>query len=131
SDIKQAATDSATGVVELATAAETLAGSDTERARTAAGFAGNKDLSASGYYKFPGGLILQWAVVTTPSGGSASWTFPTAFSSAVYSLQATAGTATVGIPAWSSITTTGAALTCFNAAGTAIAVQCRVFAIGV
>src|SRR5690606_1524488 len=112
-------------------AAEVLTGTDDERAVTAAALAGNRSLSASGSRKLAGGLTLQWATGTTPSGGAASWTLPRAFSSAVYSLQGTAGTATVGIPAWSSISTTGASLTCFNATGTAIAVQCRVFAIGV
>jgi hypothetical protein len=45
----------------FASAATTLAGTDALQALTASGFAGNKSIGASGYYKFPGGLIIQWA----------------------------------------------------------------------
>src|SRR5216684_199082 len=44
----------------LASAATTLTGTNALQALTAAGFAGNKSLAANGYYKFPGGLIVQW-----------------------------------------------------------------------
>jgi hypothetical protein len=61
-NLKQAATTSATGVVELADNTEALAGSDTTRAVTSAGLASSKSYAASGYQKFPGGLIIQWGV---------------------------------------------------------------------
>jgi hypothetical protein len=48
------------GIVELATAAETLAGTDALRALTSAGFAGNKNLAAKGRYELPGKFALQW-----------------------------------------------------------------------
>jgi hypothetical protein len=47
SNIKQAATESATGVVELATTAEAAAGSDTSRAVTAAGVEAHHDGKAA------------------------------------------------------------------------------------
>lgn len=43
-------------------------------------------LSANGYVKFANGLILQWGTVAGTSSG-ASFTFPIAFSSAVYGIQ--------------------------------------------
>ena len=69
------ATTTTKGVVELATDAEALAGTDTTRAVTSSGLASNKSLAASGYIEFPGGVYLQWG---TGTGGSAV-TFPTAF----------------------------------------------------
>lgn len=42
-----------------------------------------KSLAASGYYKLPGGLIIQWgSVVTTAANTGVTWTFPTAFPNA-------------------------------------------------
>lgn len=79
-----AATTSAQGVSEFATSAEILTGTDTARSMTPGDFAGNKSLAASGYYKLPGGLIIQWDSVSTNGSGTATWTYPTAFSSAVY-----------------------------------------------
>ncbi len=51
----------------------------------------NQSLGSNGYQKLPGGLILQWGSVTVDPGydGTASITFPTAFSSSVYSVTAT------------------------------------------
>lgn len=70
------------GIIEIATDAEALAGSDTTRAVTSAGLASSKSLATSGYMKLPGGLIMQWGI--TSPGTSGSVTFPTAFSSAAY-----------------------------------------------
>ena len=48
-------------------------------------------LVSNGYQKLPTGLILQWGSVHIASpGGSGSVTFPTPFSSAVFSITATA-----------------------------------------
>jgi hypothetical protein len=82
-----AATTSAKGLVELATTAETLTGTDTARAVTPAGIAGSKSLAASGYYKLPGGLIVQWG---TAVGGAeyTSVTFPVAFPTACRAITA-------------------------------------------
>jgi len=43
----------------------------------------NQSLTANGYQKFPGGLIIQWGKVTASSGAQ-SVTFPTAFTTACY-----------------------------------------------
>lgn len=82
------ASDTVKGIVELATAAETLGGSDAVRAITAAGFAGNKSLGGNGYYKLPGGLMVQWGNHTN-AAPTDSVTFPTTFTAAVYSIGAT------------------------------------------
>lgn len=66
-------------VPSLASAAETLTGTDTAKAITPGGFAGNKSLAASGYYKFPGGLIVQWGSGTTTSGSFQTVTYPVSF----------------------------------------------------
>lgn len=51
----------------------------------------NQSLGSNGYQKLPGGLILQWGSVTVNPAfnGTQAVTFPTAFSSAVYSVTAT------------------------------------------
>lgn len=70
------------GIVELATNAEVQTGTDTVRAVTPAGLASfGKTLSANGYQKFPGGLLIQWQTVTSHTSGtnvSFPITFPTA-----------------------------------------------------
>lgn len=52
------------GLVELATSAETIAGLDTDRAITPAGFlsAFDNQKGASGYQRFPSGIIFQWGM---------------------------------------------------------------------
>jgi hypothetical protein len=63
-----------------ASAATTLTGTDAVAFLTAAGFAGNKSLAANGYYKLPGGLIVQWTFTGSISGNSSvTWTYPVAF----------------------------------------------------
>lgn len=80
SALKQSATTSDTGVIEIATTAEALTGTDTARAITPAAFAGNKSLGVSGYYQLPGGLIVQWGYDTAATGATGTVTFPLAFS---------------------------------------------------
>jgi hypothetical protein len=48
----------------------------------------NQSLSANGYQRFPGGLIIQWGSFTAPSsGGQATVTFPLAFPTACVTVQ--------------------------------------------
>ena len=56
------ATEGAIGVLKIATTEEVAAGTDNTKAVTPAGLAGSMSLSSNGYYKFPGGLIIQWGV---------------------------------------------------------------------
>lgn len=44
----------------------------------------NQSISASGFQKLPGGLIVQWGTYTQSSGGFTNVTFPTAFPSTCY-----------------------------------------------
>jgi hypothetical protein len=78
------ATTTVQGKVELATAAETKAGTDTQRAVTPSGLAGfDKSFATDGYAKLPGGLVVQWGTYTcgTSDTKSFSVTFPTACAS--------------------------------------------------
>ena len=50
------------GAVELATPAETSIGTASDKALTPSGFAGNKSLGQSGYYRLPGGMTIQWGL---------------------------------------------------------------------
>ena len=90
------ASETVKGVVELATAAEAIAGTDTTRAVTSAGLASVKSLATNGYMKFPGGLILQWGVSTQTIAAQGTFsvtlpiTFPTAGLSAGGNLLNTA-----------------------------------------
>lgn len=90
-NLKQAATSSATGVVELADNTEALAGSDTTRAVTSAGLASAKTLATDGYMKLPGGVIIQWGSAIGAAGTTE--TFAVAFPSACRAVIATSGTA--------------------------------------
>jgi hypothetical protein len=123
---------------ELATAAETLTGTEAAKAITPAGFAGNKSLATDGYYKLPGGLILQWGDETLPAEGSGSVTvtYPVAFSTAVYSVTTSSGIATlqdahnfaqvIGTPG-----TTSFVMSNQYVGGSNIAITARWMAIGV
>ena len=73
------ASESVKGILELATAAEAIGGSDTTRAVTSAGLAAFKNLAQNGYMRLPGGFIMQWGRVTTGSSGALPITFPIAF----------------------------------------------------
>lgn len=79
--IKQDATTSATGVVELATNAELQAGTDATRAVTPAALfsALDRSLGGNGYQKLPGGLIIQWGFGTGSTGGGVAVSFPISF----------------------------------------------------
>lgn len=56
------ASNTVIGIVELATSAETLTGTDNTRAVTPSGLMSGfvKSLTSSGYQKLPSGLIIQW-----------------------------------------------------------------------
>ena len=89
------ATTTVKGVVRLATPAEAQALTDATKALVpatlAAALAGaNQSLTANGYQKLPGGLIIQWGEVTSSgtAAGNATATFPVAFPTVC--LQATA-----------------------------------------
>ena len=85
--LKQSATDSFSGVVELATAAESQGLADNTKAITPLSLGqslkgANQSLSANGYQKLPGGLIFQWGYVTESTSGTDYKSFPIAFPTA-------------------------------------------------
>ncbi|SCX40502.1 hypothetical protein [Nitrosospira sp. Nsp1] len=91
--IKQAATESATGVMQLATTAEVLAGVVANKVVTPAGLNWPRAFSTNGYQKLPGtpGLIIQWGQSADQGNiGNSSvllkLTFPIAFPGAVLSV---------------------------------------------
>lgn len=64
--------------------------------RLAEAFKGaNQSLSASGYQKLPGGIILQWGGATT-SAGQGTWNYPIAFPNAVFRVFASQDAAQFG-----------------------------------
>lgn len=74
------------GLVELATGAEALAGSDAVRAVTSAGLASDQTKAAKGHTVLPGGLLLNWGKITfAASAGPNTDTFDKAFSGTPYS----------------------------------------------
>lgn len=79
----RSATAGQTGVVELATSAETASLADVERAVTPAGLGSlfGRSLAAAGYQRLPGGLIVQWASLNVANGTAITFpiAFPTAF----------------------------------------------------
>lgn len=86
------ASETVIGMLELATGAEALAGTDTTRAVTSAGLASGKSLGTAGYMKLPGGLIIQWGTssFTATDGDNGSLlTFPLAFPTTAVQVVAT------------------------------------------
>ena len=63
------ASETVKGIVELATSAETLTGTDNTRAVHPAGLMSGfvKSFAANGYQKLPSGLIIQWGSVAPAS----------------------------------------------------------------
>lgn len=96
------ATETYAGVAEIATQAEVNTGTDDARIVTALKLLGSGAYlnSANGYIKLPswlGGFIIQWgsqSIAGSPT--TASITFPTPFSSAVYTLVTTPNGTTGG-----------------------------------
>lgn len=83
------ASETVQGIVELATAAETLTGSSTSLALTPGGFAGNKSLAGAGYYKLPGGMLIQWGASTVGATSTDVITFPVSFPTLAAALSVT------------------------------------------
>lgn len=83
------ASETAKGKIEIATAAEAQAFASSLLALTPATLnqalkGSNQSLTTSGYQKFPGGLILQWAQTFTRVFDNVAVTFPIAFPSTTY-----------------------------------------------
>jgi hypothetical protein len=101
------------GLISIASPAEALKGTNTDRAVTPAGLAGSftKSLASNGWQKLQSGLIMQWG--TSSSAGqdtSVTVTYPIAFTTAVYNVQITGrydlGITGAGIQTVSNMTTT-------------------------
>lgn len=73
------ASETVKGKVELATGAEALGGTDAVRAVTSAALASSKSIAANGYYKLPGGLLLQWGISPNNVNTTVVGNFPIAF----------------------------------------------------
>lgn len=130
--VKPTASESVAGVAEIATQAETNAGTDDARVVTPKklrfGFA--ILLAADGYIAFPswlGGLILQWGDLTTNGSGDATVTLPLAYPSTLLLAMATPqfGSATNYSTGTSTYSPTGFVVKSVNSAntGTAVAVS--------
>lgn len=126
------ATDAIKGIVELATGSEALGGVDNARAVTSAALASAKLLANNGYYKLPGGLIIQWvrgAVVS--SIGTITW--PIAFPNAAFAVTTAAdqnASAYVEIEGFSDLTTAGVKLYMQSTSGVAVTGTVMAIAIG-
>lgn len=90
-----AATESVLGLVQLATTAEAQALTNDTDALTPAKLAGafggaNQGLTANGYQKLPGGLIIQWGISASISSGSLQTiTLPITFNNGILCLYTT------------------------------------------
>ena len=93
------ATTTAYGTVKLAQGSDVIAGTDASLAVTPAALTSALSFGSSGYYKFPGGMILQWGTTSTITGNtdfsvSFAPTFPTQAFFAFYIGQVDGGTGT-------------------------------------
>ena len=89
------ATTSTTGVVELATGAQVLTGTNTTNAVTPASLTSQQSIATNGYVTLPGGLILQWGHFNSGSwnGSTQAITFPIAFPTACLNISGTSDNA--------------------------------------
>jgi hypothetical protein len=100
---------------------------------TAAGFACN--LAGNGYIKFPswlGGLIIQWGIATTSSGGNITALLPIAFpSSAFIATTCSFGGSGLTLATVAGLSTTAVTIyTYTSSTGATVAAQTAWFAIG-
>jgi hypothetical protein len=77
----------ATGTVNVSAAdvSTTITGTSTTTALTPGGFAGTKLLSGNGYYRFPGGLLIEWGSLNIAANTTVTGSFPLAFPGAPFS----------------------------------------------
>ena len=118
----------------IATAAETLTGTSAVKFLTPSGFAGNKDIVGNdGYYKFPGGLIIQWDDQTTDANGDLTWTYPTAFSTQAFIVIGISrqGDLNRMVNVGSATTTSCPVYTTVGTSGAGVANSVKLLAIGV
>lgn len=111
--IKQLASETVVGVVELATDAEAqafTAGKFIDGAKLATALEGaNQSLTTSGYQKLPGGLIVQWqgAVHTAGKNTAQTFSFPIAFPNAQLSMAVLDSSTVASYPViWSTLNIT-------------------------
>ena len=95
------ATETRAGLLEIATTAEARALTNDTTALTPKKLAdafvgGNQSLTANGYQKMPGGLIVQWGTNVTVSAGAVTVTFPITFPNGCRSVSATPRNDTTG-----------------------------------
>lgn len=77
--LKQNATTTVTGVSTIATTAQVVSGLSTTQIITPSGFKGNSSIVEDGYYKLPGGLIIQWGYAEAATGTTGTISYPIAF----------------------------------------------------
>lgn len=77
-----AASTTASGIVELATDAEALAGTSQTLALTPYSFANNLS-KGSGYLKFPGGIIVNYGYFPASASTTSTWPFGTPFTTVI------------------------------------------------
>lgn len=89
--LKQSASDTYSGAVELATSAETITGTDTARATTPAGLTAAlasffaQSQAEDGYIKLNNGVIIQWgSEASVPNNAATAYTLPLTFPNAAW-----------------------------------------------
>jgi hypothetical protein len=89
-DATSVASQTAPGLIEIATAAECAAMVDAFKAITPAGLASlfTKAHSAPGFQRFPNGLIIQWGSIYAGNGAGATVSLPITFPTNALSMVA-------------------------------------------
>lgn len=89
-----------------------------------------RSLSAAGYQRLPGGLIIQWGGTGATTSGSVSVTFPITFPNGVLQVVASSIASTTTVPAMNVGTITASGATFFLSNSTANSIGARYYAIG-
>lgn len=87
-----------------------------------------RNLTANGYQKFPGGLILQWGQILTLASGNAVITFPITFPNAVHGIWASQQNGNLTVSVGTTSTST-ASIAAYNPSAQVVLGSCW-FAIG-
>ena len=92
---------------------------------------GNQSLSAEGFQKIPGGLIIQWGIVPVlAAGGSEDLNYPITFPNAVVAAVASGGATSAGVPAVNRNIISNSQLRVWNSSATLATQAGTYFAIG-
>lgn len=112
----------------LGTASQRDVGTGTNQIPDMNSFASS--LATNGYYKLPGGLIIQWLTVTGSTSATVPVTFPLPFPNQLFGTAMAMDWTSPGYPTLQSQTLVGVSVNTWNNSGTRSALAVTIIAVG-